>query len=81
MLKVKKNLFHINNTTSVQLPFRQKILALVRILTLIMENAHLVRKRSEFRTKVRNFEKLVKMLEKTPIFLKKLNFEKKRKKN
>ena len=61
-----------------QLPVGQKTLTQVRILTKIMEYAHLVRKRSEFLTQVRNFEKLVKMLGKKPIFLKKLNFDKKK---
>ena len=40
----------------------------------------MVRKRSEFWTQVRNFEKLVKMLGKTPFFfLKKLNFDQEKK--
>ena len=47
-------------------------MTLVRILTKIMENAHLVRKRSEFWTQVRNFENLVKMLEKHHFFARNL---------
>ena len=39
-----------------------------------MENAHLARKRSEFWTQVRNFEKMVKMLGKTHFLKKKIKF-------
>ena len=60
--------------------FSQKcqILTTVRILTKIMENAHLVRKKSEFWTQVRNFEKLVKKAGRNTNFFKKLNFDKKK---